>query len=80
MPFQLEQQLFLVLGSKAELIPLFLKKIIGGNHNLQHIQFPIENISPICHSIKHLSIKSNGKVSLKQQTYSTAYNLCHFLK
>ena len=40
MPFQLEQQLALVLGSKAKLIPLNLKKKIWGDEeDLQHIQF-----------------------------------------
>lgn len=53
----------------------------GDKEDLQHVQFSIENVTPICHSIKHLSIESDSNYSaVLQQTYSTAFILCHFFK
>jgi len=86
MPFQLDQQLAFVLGSKAQLIPSSVKeKMWGEEGNLYRFQFPIsEHISPLCHSMEHLSIQSanTGKVCIKyqQQVNSSAFILRHCLQ
>ena len=59
LPFRLEQQLALVLGMKAKLIPLLIKEMMLDKDGscLPCLQFADESVVPICRSLEHLSAK-----------------------
>ena len=76
LPFQLDQQLALVLGSSLLTTQDGKVEIIRGKHvGICHLQFP--DVTPICHSLQHLSVKSPGNVSSEEQIASSAFLLRH---
>ena len=60
MPFFQEQQVYLVLGPMAELLPRRIReKICTPSHFLNRLQFDQKNLTPICHSLEKLSVRTD---------------------
>jgi len=80
LPFQLNQQLALVLGKQAALIPLSAREELWRPDGILHILLFAEEffLTPMCKSLEYLSVLSDDIVSLELNTYSAVYILRHF--
>ena len=80
LPFQLDQQLALVLGKQAALIPLSVKEDLWRSEGHLHLlSFAKEfDLAPMCQSLEYLSVSSETSASLQLSTYSSVFILRHF--
>ena len=81
--FGLHQQLALVLGPKAELLPHSVKEEMQEAEHFPNLlfQFSTEDVTPICHSLEHLSAKKpkyQANESINGASSSAAFLLRHF--
>lgn len=80
MPFQLNQQLALVLGKQAALIPASAKQELWKSEGQLHLLFFSKefDLAPMCDYLEYLSITSKTNATFKLSTYSSVFILRHF--